>query len=114
MIKLPFAEELNHRAWTGILLKRFDQAEADIREGLKIDANNKYLNSNLAPALLFQGKREEAFAEYQKLKDHKFGGQGFDTYRAVFLDDLNTFEKTGIIPSEYKADVELVRSMLNK
>ncbi|MFN0216669.1 MAG: tetratricopeptide repeat protein [Saprospiraceae bacterium] len=74
--------------WTSI--------EADVREGMALDPENKYLPSNLAPALLFQGKKDAALAEYKKWMDKPFGVQDYPTYREAFLDDLNTFEKAGI------------------
>ncbi len=112
--KPALADALNSRAWTGFFLKKFEGVEADVREGLSLGTENKFLPTNLAPALLLQGKFEAAQAEYKKWKDQAFGEQGYETYRAAFLDDLATFEKAGIIPPKRKADVEAVRALLKK
>lgn len=68
--------------------------------------------SNLAPALLLQGKKDAALAEYEKWMGKPFGEPDYPTYREAFLDDLNTFEKAGIIPAARAADVAAVRKML--
>jgi tetratricopeptide (TPR) repeat protein len=112
--KAAFANALNSRAWSGFFLQKFAEAEADIREGLALGTDNKYLISNLAPALLLQGKKAEAIAEYKKRKDQSFLPSEFPTYRAAFLDDLDAFEAAGIIPPERKADVAAVRDLLKQ
>jgi hypothetical protein len=40
--------------------------------------------------------------------------QGYKTYGEAFLDDLNTFEKAGIIPPERQEDVAAVGNMPEK
>jgi len=112
--KSALAKALNSRAWQGFFLKKFQSVEADIREGLALGTENKYLHTNLAPALLLQGKYEEAMAEYKKWKDRPFGERGFAMYGDAFLDDLNIFEKAGIIPAARAADVEAVRKILSE
>ncbi|MFN0175358.1 MAG: tetratricopeptide repeat protein [Saprospiraceae bacterium] len=105
------AEALNNRAWVGFFLKKFEEVESDVREGMALDPDNKYLPSNLAPALLFQGKKDAALAEYKKWMDKPFN-EDDPTYREVFLDDLKTFEKAGIIPAARMKDVAAVRKLL--
>ncbi len=91
---------LVNKCWLGFSLKEFKEIESDVLEGRSMGLENKFLNSYLAPALLLQGKQKEAIQEYKKWKDKPFGEQGYPTYREAFLDDLNTFEKAGIIPPE--------------
>jgi tetratricopeptide (TPR) repeat protein len=112
--KIALADALNSRAWTGFFLKKFAAVEADVREGLALGTDNKFLPTNLAPALLLQGKQKEAVQEYKKWKDKPFGGQDYPTYREAFLDDLNTFEKAGIIPPEVLPGVQEVRKWLGE
>ena len=109
------AQYYNSHAWYGFYLKKFEQSEADIRAGMQLDSTNKYLSTNLAPALLLQGgKYKAAQAEYEKWKDQPFGEQDLATYRDAFLDDLNTFEQAGIIPKEREKEVAAIRAMLEK
>jgi len=110
--KARLADALNSRAWIGFFLKKFDTVEADIREGMALGTDNKYLVTNLAPALLLQGKYKAAVAEYKKWKDKPYGEESQSTYRKVFLDDLDAFEKAGIIPAARAADVAAVRKIL--
>jgi hypothetical protein len=72
------------------------------------------LPSNLEPALLLQGKQDEAMREYKKWKDKPYGEQNYRTYREAFLDDLNAFEKAGIIPPEIMPGVQAVRKLLGE
>ena len=109
-----FVQALNSRAWYGFFLKKFKAVESDIREGMALDTNNKYLFTNLPPALLLQGKYDEALVEYQKYKDVSYGDQNLATYKDAFLDDLNAFEATGIIPPERMEGVKKIRDILNR
>ena len=79
-----------------------------------MNKTNIALYTNLAPAFLLQGKFKAAKAEYEKWQDKEFGEQGFDTYRGAFLQDLDTFEKAGIIPKEREADVTAIRLLLKQ
>jgi len=54
------------------LLKSFEAAEQDVREGLALEVENKYLITNLAPALLFQGKVKDARGIYQTYQAKAF------------------------------------------
>jgi tetratricopeptide (TPR) repeat protein len=112
--KPSLAQALNSVAWYGFFVKKFAEVEKAILEGLTLDASNIYLPTNLAPALLLQGKREQALQEYKKWKDKAFGEQDFPTYREAFLDDLNAFEKAGIIPPARMEDVAAARKLLNE
>lgn len=112
--KSNLADALNSRAWLGFFFKKFAEVEADIREAIALQTDNKYLMTNLAPALLLQGKQKAAIAEYQKWKDKPFEEVGLTTYKAAFLDDLNAFEKAGIIPKNRLGDVAEIRKLLTK
>lgn len=81
---------------------------------MALGTDNKYLATNLAPALLLQGKYKEALAEYNTYKDQNFGQQNLATYRAAFLDDLRAFEEAGIIPPERMDEVAAVRLVLKE
>jgi hypothetical protein len=51
---------------------------------MALGIDNKYLATNLPPALLLQGKYEEAQVAYQKCKDLTFREQGIATYGDAF------------------------------
>jgi hypothetical protein len=51
---------------------------------------------------------------YEKWKDQPFLAPDYPTYRKAFLEDLDAFEKAGIIASERKADVAAVRQLLKR
>ena len=69
------------------------EAEASARKGMSIDSSSTWINTNLALALLYQGKLEEAKGIYVALKDAPYG-EG--TYREVFLEDLRAMEEAGL------------------
>lgn len=108
------ANALNNRAWYGFFLQEFTAIESDVREAITLGTDNKYLYTNLPPALLLQGKYEEALALYQAWMDKPFGEQELPDYRAAFLDDLNIFEKAGIIPIQQMEHVEAIRGILER
>jgi len=105
---------LSRRAWAGIFLNKFKESEADVREGLALNSEITFLYICLAPALLFQGKREAALKEYEQWKNQPFLESKYSTCRQRFLEDLDTFEKAGVIPPERRADVEAARALLKK
>jgi Leucine-rich repeat (LRR) protein len=108
------ADTYNSLGWYQLLTGQFSEAEASIRRGLTLDATNAYLPTNLAPALLLQGKTTTAIQEYTKWKGMPYDKNGFPFYRDAFLSDLNALESAGVIPEARKADVEAVRALLRK
>ena len=96
---------LGNLAEDDILLGRFYDAEKKVRESLSIYPALYEITFNLAPALLLQGKYEEAKAIYLQYKDEIKDG---------FLDDLKKFNEAGVIPKEREADVEKIKQMLSE
>ncbi len=113
---LDYATELadayNSHAYLGLFLNKYKNSEKDIRAGIAVESTNQLLYTNLAPALLLQGKFQEAQAEYEKWKDKAIELAGFETYKDAFLDDLNKFEEAGIIPKARAQDVTAIRILL--
>ena len=64
--------------------------------------------SNLASALLFQNKYEEALAYYQEWKDKEWSDDRYGKFCEVFISDLKELEEAGIT----HPDVEKVRRFL--
>ncbi|MFN0214103.1 MAG: leucine-rich repeat domain-containing protein [Saprospiraceae bacterium] len=113
-LRKELADRYNSLGYEQLLTRQFLEAEASINRGFSLDSTNILLPTNLAPALLFQGKTAAAFREYEKWKDLPFGEQGLSFYRDAFLTDLEAFEKVGVIPDARKADVEAVRKLLGE
>jgi len=107
------SQSLNSHAWYGLFLGEFAQAEAPIQEAMGLPYKNSYLPTNLAPALLFQGKKKEALKVYASCRNKPFEVGSYKTYADAFLDDMKAFEQAGIIPEAYKADVEEVKQLLS-
>ncbi|MFN0201672.1 MAG: tetratricopeptide repeat protein, partial [Bacteroidia bacterium] len=99
------AKEYGSLAWYQLFTKEFSAAEQSAKAGLAKDNSEVWINTNLALALLYQGKWEEAKNIYTKLKDQPHGK---GRYKAVFLKDLKELEKAGI---KHK-DVEKARKLL--
>jgi tetratricopeptide (TPR) repeat protein len=93
-------------AWYLLFIKEFSDAEIAAKRGLEIDATQEWINSNLALALLYQGKYEEAKALYLQLKDKPYGDA---TYAKTFLEDLVALEAESIT----HPDVVKIRKLLN-
>ena len=82
---------------------QLEKAEQYARETLSIDTTQLNANTNLAAALLFQGKFDEAEVIYRRYKDE---------LKESFSQSLIDCESAGIIPEERKADVEMIRKLL--
>lgn len=87
-----------------ILQKKYAESEQYSREGLAIDSTQHWITKNLAAALLFQGKYNEAEQIYCQHKSE---------LKDSILDDFNKFAEAGVIPPKYEADVEKIKKMLN-
>ena len=85
--------------------QRFAESESMCISALKINPNIHFAYTNLAAALLFQGKVEEAEKIYRQYKAE---------LKDEFLLDFAEFERAGVIPEERKADVEHIKAMLNE
>ncbi len=99
------ASKYGSLAWYQLFDRQFSAAEQSCRNGLAKDSGEEWINTNLALALLYQGKWEEARQVYEDLKDKAYGDA---TYKKTFLDDLNALEQAGIThPDVAKARVLL-------
>ena len=86
-------------------MKQYAESEHLAREGLAVDSTQHFIYSNLAAALLFQGKYAEAEKIYREYKSE---------LKDSFLDDFRQFAEAGVIPKEREADVERIKRMLNE
>ncbi len=105
LYKGTYASALGNQSFQCIFMREFAKAEQYAREGIGIDPAQTFIYSNLASSLLLQGKYAEAERIYRQYKEELKEG---------FLDDFKQFEKAGIIPDKYKADVERIKLQLNE
>ena len=75
------------------LQESFEESEQAARKTLELSPESVGVVSNLASALLFQGKYEEALAYYQEWKDKKWPDDRYGTFCKVFLSDLKELEE---------------------
>ncbi|MCC7505795.1 MAG: tetratricopeptide repeat protein, partial [Saprospiraceae bacterium] len=92
-----------------LFTREFPAAEAAARKALELAPEQaEWVHTNLALALLFQGKYKDAEAIYKRYK-----GKPYDEERGwtqVFLADLDELEKAGIT----HPDVKRIRKLLEK
>lgn len=94
-----------NQSFYSILLGKFSEGEQYSLEAIKVDSTKHIAYTNLAAALLLQGKFEEAEKLYLEYKDE---------FKNSFIDDFAEFERLGVIPEERKADVERIKAILNE
>lgn len=77
---------LGNTSYFRLLAGRFDKAEEAAREGLGMDGQQEWIRTNLAHALLLQGRRNEAMSEYGKCKigHEKALKNDFEILKALF------------------------------
>lgn len=85
--------------------RNFEAAENYARMGLQADSSQTMLYTNLAPALLLQGRTDEAIAIYR---------QAAAEHKTDMLSDFDLMEKEGVIPLELKPVVEKVKRILEE
>lgn len=93
------------QSYYSILLGLFKDGEQYALEALTVAPSFNIINTNLAAALLFQGKVEEAEKIYRQYKAE---------LKDSFLGDFAEYERLKVIPEERKADVEHIKAMLNE
>ena len=103
--RYDYAACLGDQSFFCLLVTKFAEAERYALNALKIDTTMTYVYSNLAPALLFQGKYEKAKGIYLNHKDN---------LKDSFLGDFDVFEKAKIIPVEYQEDVVKIKQFINE
>ena len=105
--KSYYTELLNgilvNQSFYSIFEKQYAEAEAYSKEALEVDSTKHIAYSNLASALLFQGKYQEAENIYRQYKSELKEG---------FFSDFEEFTKAGVIPKNREADVEKIKKIL--
>ncbi len=86
-----------------LFINQFEEAEKDARFVLKNAPQEHWVATNLAAALLLQGKYKEAETVYCQYKDEK---------NKEMLEDLKSLEEAGIITDKHKKEVDKIRKML--
>lgn len=97
-----------------ILNKKFALSKASIDKGLKNKRDNLFFKRNLAPALLFQGKYNNALYLYRKNKNKSYPfDKRYKTFADAFLADFEEFKKNNIIPREQLGNTENIIALLS-
>jgi tetratricopeptide (TPR) repeat protein len=96
---------LGNLSYCSLYIHDFGNAEQYAYEALTIDPSQQWIFTNLAAALLFQGKYDEAEEIYRNMKKE---------LKENFLQDFIDYEAAGVIPKERKADAERIKKMLNE
>ena len=93
------------QSFYSIFEKQYVEAEIYSKEALEVDSTKHVVYGNLAAALLFQGKYQEAEKIYRQYKSELKEG---------FLSDFEEFSKAGVIPKHREEDVEKIKQLLLK
>ena len=100
-----YSGQMVNQSFYANLLGKFKEGEQYSLEAIKVDSAKRMAYTNLAAALLFQGKVEEAENLYRQYKAE---------FKEGFLDDFAEFERLNVIPEERKKDVERIKAMLKE
>lgn len=103
--KNAISKELCNLSYYVIFQKDYIFAEKNACEALELNPYDQLPQTNLAAALLFQGKYSEAETVYRQFKPK---------YKKEMLEDLETFDANGVVPKEREADVEKIKKLLTE
>ena len=104
-VRNTYAATIGGQSFYAIFMKKYSEAEQLAREGLEVDSTQHWIASNLAAALLLQGRYAESEPLYRQYKDE---------LKDSFLDVFEQFKATGVIPREREEDVEKIKRMLEE
>lgn len=103
------SNDLGSLSWLLLFDRQFEAAEIAARDGLQLSKlylkddyyriETEWVNTNLALALLYQGKYAEAEKIYLAFKDKPYNNA---FYKDTFLSDLDELEKAGITHKDTK------------
>ena len=93
------------QSFYSIFEKQYVEAENYSKDALEVDSTKHVVYGNLAAALLFQGKYQEAEKIYRQYKSE---------LKETFLSDFEEFSKAGVIPKHREEDVEKIKQLLLK
>ena len=93
------------QSFFAIFEKQYIEAENYSKEALEVDSTKHVAYSNLAAALLFQGKYQEAEKIYRQYKSE---------LKETFFSDFEEFSKAGVIPKNREEDIEKIKQLLLK
>jgi len=114
-LKKTLAKTYNSLGWYRLLTRDFEGAEKAIRRGEELDPELRFLYTNLAPALLFQGDLDAGKAVYMEYMNKPYdASRNLPFYRDVFLKDIAVFEREEIIPDSAKPALEEIRATLSE
>lgn len=113
--RVAFSKECNSLGWNALLNREFEIGEKYIRLGVALNDTYDVLFTNLPPALLFQGKYQEARELYLEWKDKTcYNCSGIDsTFGEVFLKDFGEFASKSVIPAEHRNEVYEIIKLLD-
>lgn len=95
------ANQYGNLSWYQLHARQYPEAEQSARQGLALDSAQVWINTNLATALVLQGKYSQAETIYKALKDIPYEQDKSKTYREIFLEDLAALEKAGITHKDF-------------
>ena len=103
------ASPYGNLSFSYIFTKDYKKSEQSALKGLSIDSTKTWIKTNLAAALLFQNRYEEAKNIYLKISEESCLDM---SCAEMCLEDFGEYEKAGVIPKNQKENVEKIRQLL--
>jgi hypothetical protein len=97
----------NSAGWNSILAQKFDLAKGYLSRGIALEADNLFLQGNLAHAFILTNQYTNAEEIYKRYKGKKLA-KGV-TWKKMVAEDYDLFESIGI----RHADFDRIRKLLN-
>ena len=111
-LRAEYVANCGNASFYALFAQEYAMAEAYARKTLAMDKTQVWVNTNLANALLFQGKIGEAEQIYQNLKGKTYEQDPSQNYNQILLQDFKELEAASAIPKKSKKDVERIKKLL--
>lgn len=92
-----------------LFIRDYERAEDAAKKSLEYGSEMEWVNTNLAHALLFQGKAKEAIEIYTTYKNKPYIVDTTTTYSLIFLKDLEKLKKAGLTCDGLKEVMQILK-----
>jgi Leucine-rich repeat (LRR) protein len=109
-LKIDLANACGTAAFFAVFARKPEMAVSLAERGLALNPDGEWVETNRALGYLYGENWEKAKAIYERFMDKRTGNSQGETYREVFLQDLDALEAQGVAHPDVKKARELLKN----